>query len=303
VFSREEARIGVWRTLAAELGLRPLSTVLPGVRVDDIAGRWPMTAGEAAENLPDTTNRVGTTWQERAVERRLGEARALAVARSTQFLATALELVQESGQANFTLQKLAERANLSVRTFYQHFSSKDELLLALYEDVTAKFAEAVREKVEAAADPMAQLEAWCRAVLSRPGSSQEGGGRLVLIYNLSLELENPEAFAKVWEPHRRLLTEILTACLEAGLIRDDLSLSELTSLLGYTMTSFGQFNALHEGDEGASLTEDAVWAWCRQAIAPQAAASGPTAPSRKSRRSAATRTTAASRRAREAPSD
>lgn len=91
-----------------------------------------------------------------------GEARALAVARSTQFMATALELVQESGQANFTLQTLAERANLSVRTFYQHFSSKDELLLALYEDVTAQFTAAIREKVEAAEDPMGQLEAWCR---------------------------------------------------------------------------------------------------------------------------------------------
>jgi AcrR family transcriptional regulator len=216
---------------------------------------------------------ITRSWQERAVERRLGEARALAVARSTQFMATALELVQESGQANFTLQTLAERANLSVRTFYQHFSSKDELLLALYEDVTAQYTEAIREKVEAADGPMGQLEAWCRGVLSRPGSSQEVGGRLVLLYNLSLEVEHPEAFAKVWEPHRKLLTDILTACSEAGLIRNDLTLPQLTSMLGYTMTSFGQFNALHEGMDGTSLTEDAVWAWCRQALAPPAAGS------------------------------
>lgn len=227
-----------------------------------------MTTGEAPKSAPDGGSTVTTTWQERAVERRLGDARALAVARSTKFMATALELVQESGQANFTLQTLADRANLSVRTFYQHFSGKDELLLALYEDVTARYTEAIREKVETADSPMGQLEAWCRGVLSRPGSSQEVGGRLVLIYNLSLEVEHPEAFAKVWEPHRQLLTEILTACSQAGVIRDDLSLQQLTSLLGYTMTSFGQFNALHEGMEGTSLTEDVVWSWCRQAIAP-----------------------------------
>ena len=208
------------------------------------------------------------TWQERAIERRLGDARARAVARSTHFMTTALELVQESGHANFTLQTLADRANLSLRTFYQHFAGKDELLLALYEDVTAQFTEAIREKVEAAEGPMAQLEAWCKGVLSRPGSSQEVGGRLVLIFNLSLEMDHPEAFAKVWEPHRKLLTEILTACSEAGLIRKDLSLQQLTSLLGYTMTSFGQFNALHEGMEGTSLTEGVVWSWCRQAILP-----------------------------------
>ncbi len=184
-------------------------------------------------------------------------------------MATALELVEESGPASFTLQTLADRANLSLRTFYQHFAGKDELLLALYEDVTSKYTEAIREEVEAADGPMAQLEAWCRSVLSRPGASQAVGGRLVLIYNLSLELNNPEAFAKLWEPHRQLLTKILSDCADAGLIRDDLTLPQLTSLLGYTLTSFGQFNALHEGLDGASLTEEVVWSWCRQAIMPQ----------------------------------
>lgn len=211
---------------------------------------------------------VGSTWQERAIERRLGEARALAVARSTRFMATALELVQESGLASFTLQALADRANLSLRTFYQHFAGKDELLLALYEDVTAQYTEAIRGQVEAADGPMGQLEAWCRGVLSRPGSSQAVGGRLVLIYNLSLEMNHPEAFAKVWEPHRKLLIEILTACSQARLIRSDLTLQQLTSLLGYTLTSLGQFNALHEGMGGTHLSEDVVWSWCRQAILP-----------------------------------
>ncbi len=232
--------------------------------------RVAMSTEDATHEPPPQKDELRGTWQERAVERRLGDARALAVARSTRFMATALELVQESGQANFTLQMLADRANLSVRTFYQHFAGKDELLLALYEDVTARYTEAIRNIVEAADGPMAQLEAWCKGVLSRPGSSQEVGGRLVLIYNLSLEVEHPEAFAKVWEPHRKLLTQILTACSQAGLIRIDLSLPQLTSLLGYTMTSFGQFNALHEGMDGTSLTEDVVWSWCRQAILPSA---------------------------------
>jgi AcrR family transcriptional regulator len=235
---------------------------LPSVK-DKIDNRRPRTSNEDSDQ--------GRTWQERAIERRLGDARALAVARSTRFMATALELVQESGQASFTLQTLADRANLSVRTFYQHFAGKDELLLALYEDLTAQFTEAIREKVEAAEGPMGQLEAWCRGVLSRPGSSQEVGGRLVLIYNLSLELDNPEAFAKVWEPHRKLLTEILTACSQAGLIRNDLTVKQLTSLLGSTLTSLGQYNALHGGMDETGLTEEVVWSWCRRAVLPAAA--------------------------------
>ncbi len=232
-----------------------------------------MTSGDSPTDTTDASRDATKSWQERAIERRLGEARALAVARSTQFMATALELVQESGQANFTLQDLADRANLSVRTFYQHFAGKDDLLLALYEDVTAQYTEAIRVQMQAADGPMAQLEAWCRAVLSRPGASQEVGGRLVLIYNLSLELENPEAFAKVWEPHRQLLTQILTACSQAGLIRQDLTVRQLTSLLGSTMTSLGQYNALHGGVEETGLTEDVVWSWCEKAVARSTATS------------------------------
>jgi hypothetical protein len=91
-------------------------------------------------------------------------------------------------------------------------------------------------------------------------------------------MDHPEAFAKVWEPHRKLLTEILTACSQAGQIRNDLTLEQLTSLLGYTLTSLGQFNALHEGMEGTCLTEEVVWSWCRQAILPTVAARGDDSP-------------------------
>lgn len=43
------------------------------------------------------------------------------------------------------------------------------------------------------------------------------------IYNLSLEIERPDDFAKVWEPHLKLLTKILTSCARAGLVRTDLT--------------------------------------------------------------------------------
>jgi hypothetical protein len=83
------------------------------------------------------------TWQERAVERRLSGVRARALARSSRFLATALELVQESGRADFTVQDLIDRSNLSLRAFYQHFAGKEELLLALYENVQSLFTDEI----------------------------------------------------------------------------------------------------------------------------------------------------------------
>ncbi len=229
-------------------------------------------------------------WQQRSIDRRLSSARARALARSSRFLATALELVEETGRADFTIQTLIDRSNLSLRAFYQHFAGKDELLLALYENVTSQFTESIRHEVASADGPMEQLEAFCRGVLSRAESSKAVGGRVMTIYNLSLEIERPEDFAKVWEPHLRLLTKILTACARAGLVRKDLTPAQLTTLLNTTLTALAQIGVFHLGGKEAKLTEDQLWAWCKQAVSPPEG-SGSAKPAKK----AAPRSTAARR--------
>lgn len=228
------------------------------------AGPEPETGLELVE--PDVE--LPSTWQQRTIERRLSTARARALARSSRFLATALELVEESGKADFTIQTLIDRSNLSLRAFYQHFAGKEELMLALYENVTSQFTENIRQEVAAADGPMEQLEAFCRGVLSRAESSEAVGGRIMTIYNLSLEIERPDAFAKVWEPHLKLLTKIITSCARAGLVRTDLTPAQLTTLLNTTLTALAQIGVFHLGGKGSRLTEDQLWAWCKQAVTP-----------------------------------
>ena len=223
---------------------------------------------ETGLELVEAELELPTSWQERTIERRLSSARARALARSSRFLATALELVEESGRADFTIQTLIDRSNLSLRAFYQHFAGKEELLLALYENATSQFIEGIRQEVAAASadGPMAQLEAFCRGFLSRAESSEAIGGRIMTIYNLSLEIERPADFAKIWEPHQKLLTKILTSCSRAGLIRKDLTSAQLTTLLNSTLIALAQIGVFHMGVKGAELSEDQLWAWCRQAL-------------------------------------
>lgn len=223
---------------------------------------------EEGLELVEAEVEMPTSWQQRTIERRLSTARARALARSSRFLATALELVEESGRADFTIQTLIDRSNLSLRAFYQHFAGKEELLLALYENVTSQFTEGIRQEVAAADGPMEQLEAFCRGFLSRAESSEKVGGRVMTIYNLSLEIERPDDFAKIWEPHQRLLTKIITACSRAGLIRKDLTANQLTTLLNSTLTALAQIGVFQLGVKGAVLSEDQLWAWCRQALMP-----------------------------------
>jgi hypothetical protein len=90
------------------------------------------------------------------------------------------------------------------------------------------------------------------------------------IYNLSLEIERPDDFAKIWEPHQKLLTKILTSCSRAGLVRKDLTPAQLTTLLNSTLIALAQIGVFHLGVKGAEMTEDQLWAWCLQALTPPA---------------------------------
>ena len=85
-----------------------------------------------------------SSWQQRAVERSLSNARARAVSRSGQILDAARDLMLESGGIDFTVQDIVDRSGLSLRSFYKHFGGKDELLLALFEELLADFASELR---------------------------------------------------------------------------------------------------------------------------------------------------------------
>ena len=55
--------------------------------------------------------------------------------------------MQETGGIDFTVQDIVDRSGLSLRSFYKHFGGKDELLLALFEELLADFAADLRADV------------------------------------------------------------------------------------------------------------------------------------------------------------
>src|SRR6185312_2720720 len=53
----------------------------------------------------------------------------------SRFMKSALAILGETGRADFTVLEVVERSKTSLRSFYQHFSTKDELLLALIDKI------------------------------------------------------------------------------------------------------------------------------------------------------------------------
>src|SRR5437763_9607122 len=124
---------------------------------------------------PGEAGAVAASWRERAVERSLRNARAKALSRSDRFIQVAMELLSETGRTDFTVQELVERSRTSLRSFYQHFASKDELLLALFEEVIRISSDEWRRQVDEQDDCVAGLESLVLTMYAQAIEPTMGG--------------------------------------------------------------------------------------------------------------------------------
>src|SRR3954467_5914840 len=114
-----------------------------------------MSVDEAADPPVDSATR-----RELAVARVLDPARARAETRVQRFLDAALELMNGDSK-DFTVQEVVEKSGQSLRSFYQYFDGKYELLLALFEDAVRSTAAHLEETVAGETDPLERLHIFC----------------------------------------------------------------------------------------------------------------------------------------------
>jgi AcrR family transcriptional regulator len=214
-------------------------------------------------------NRADAAWRERAVERSLRRARARAVSRSDRFLAAASDLLAETGRIDFTVQDIVDRSKMSLRSFYQHFASKDELLLALFEEAIRGFVERLRREVERADDPVDRLHAYVTG-LYRTAQTTAPGTRALTIYHLQLAETRPADFAAAIAPQIDLLAEIVDAGRASGRFRSDIDAAALTMLLSETLISAAHMHVLGIHMTGVEVRPQQLWAFCLAAVLPPA---------------------------------
>src|SRR5207302_11160982 len=97
------------------------------------------------------------TCGEIGVARSLDPARLRAESRVQRFLDAAIELMNSASGKEFTVQEVVERSGQSLRSFYQYFAGKYELLLALFEESVRSTAEHLREVADEEDEPLERL--------------------------------------------------------------------------------------------------------------------------------------------------
>jgi AcrR family transcriptional regulator len=123
----------------------------------------------AAEPTDETRDWDGRRWELRAAMRAARRARAEASTSGRRdpaaVLVNAAQELTHEGDGQFTVKQVAERAGVALQTFYRHFGSKDELLLAVIEENVIRGCEEMEAEAERESDPMEQLRCIVRSPL------------------------------------------------------------------------------------------------------------------------------------------
>lgn len=195
-------------------------------------------------------------WQQRALDRSLVEARRRALDKSSGFVKAAKQLLEATGSLNFTVQDVVDRSKLSLRSFYQTFASKDDLLLALFEEYVAAAAAWQRDQMAVHEDPIEQIRVFVTSLWANKLSPEVV--RTLAHYSMTLSTTRPAELAHALEPQLAVLFDAVERGIAAGVVRDDIESRRLAEILLHTGNAAVHTTILHTGSE----SPDDVWEFC-----------------------------------------
>ena len=186
--------------------------------------------------MPDATNEPAAgsetgdvpSWREMAVARSLDSARTRAENRVQRFMAAAMELITTNEGKDFTVQEVVERSGQSLRSFYQHFDGKHELLLALFEESVVSTVAYLQARIGDEPDPLERLHRFVIEyhLACRPPASgkapPKGVPPAMAEFAQQLLTQHPKEAARAFGPLVSMFRELLDQAAATGAVRADL---------------------------------------------------------------------------------
>lgn len=214
----------------------------------------PLTPGGTAQSA---------AWESRALDRSLSGARSRSSARARALVDAARALAAESGSSAFTIADVAERAGVSLRSFYRHFGGKDDLLLALFEEESATGAQILAERIAGHDDPLERVQAYVVGLFELIVTGS-GYASLLVREHLQLGEQYPDELRLALAPLVDLLHAELTAAAVAKRVRkvdhDD------AVLLFSVVLAHIHAALLFESAGDVDAAAERLWAFCRPAL-------------------------------------
>ncbi len=186
--------------------------------------------------------------------------------RGDRFIKTAVEILGETGRTDFTVQEVVGRSKTSLRAFYQHFGSKDELLLALFERTMVQSAQAWRAEITGM-DSTAALKLVIDRVSAQPESStQDSLNRALSLYNQHLAETRPRDYARVLSPLHQLLGDIVERGSAEGVFRPGLDVGTAAAMVMQMLLGAHRLHWLGAELTGTPIDAAQLYDFCIRAL-------------------------------------
>ena len=161
----------------------------------------------------------GADWRRRVVDRSLRSAAERSVDRGQALIRAAGAVLDRNGGEDITVQAVADEAGQSLRTLYQYFSSKDDLLLAVFEESMRTYAQLIRRAIEPLDDPLERLAGALVAAIRMPEFTGSGMDRGLARLRLRLADSEPERVGRAQSALVALLRSLVDDAATAGKIK------------------------------------------------------------------------------------
>ena len=182
--------------------------------------------------------------------------------RPKRFMKSALAILGETGRTDFTVLEVVERSKTSLRSFYQHFSTKDELLLALVDKIMSESTRRWREDtagLPAAAALRVLIDRICTPAET---TAQDKVNRGLTNYHDRLAETLPREYARVLSPVHHLIKDIIHRGIAEGVFRADVNVDARAALIMQSSLGAIRLQVLGAELNGAPIDADDIYDFC-----------------------------------------
>jgi AcrR family transcriptional regulator len=182
--------------------------------------------------------------------------------RPKRFMKSALAILGETGRTDFTVLEVVERSKTSLRSFYQHFSTKDELLLALVDKIMTESTRKWREDTTGLPAAAALRMLIDRICAPAETTTQDKVNRGLTYYNDRLAEALPSEYARVLSPVYELIKDIINLGIAEGAFRADIDIHASAALIMQTALGAMRLRVLGAELSGVAVEADHIYDFC-----------------------------------------
>ncbi|HEY1739518.1 MAG TPA: TetR/AcrR family transcriptional regulator [Acidimicrobiia bacterium] len=212
----------------------------------------PAVVGGASDDRSDLPD-----WKRQSVERSLRTARQRAQEQSDRLVASAIELIVERGNTDFTVQDVVDHSRISIRTFYRFFASKDDLLIAVHHTIVEiEVVPRLEARCNEVTDPILRVRRYIEGVFDLVSHALPVA-RALTVYYYRLAESRPDDLEIAERPQ----LDLLVALLRAAPTRAGIDVEHAGVLIHRMLLGVVHMRILGSQSSAATSIDD-VWQLC-----------------------------------------